>query len=245
MSPAISIGRIAGFPIRLRLSFLFLLGLVFFTMGGLGGVFGVLLTFGSVLLHELGHALVARRLGVRIAAIDLHFLGGAAQMIDPPRTARDEITIAAAGPLVSLSLAGLGFGLGTVMHGGVLLTLGWINLVLGLFNLIPALPMDGGRILRAALAGRLGYRKATEVAVKISRGFAIAFAVAGLALAELQLVLLAVLLWSMGTAERSRAWATAYEDEVVVEPADPYDRHDRNDRYDRNDRPPRIFVVRW
>ena len=85
------LGTVAGIPIRLRASFLALLAFVFLTAGGIAGVFAVLLTFGSVVLHELGHALVARRLGVRIANIDLHFLGGAAQMVDPPRSARDEI----------------------------------------------------------------------------------------------------------------------------------------------------------
>src|SRR5688500_1793538 len=102
MQSGIYLGRLAGFPIRLGWSFLLLLGIVALTAGGLGGVFLVLLTFGSVILHELGHALVARHLGVRIAGIDLHFLGGAALMVDPPRSARDEIAIAAAGPAVSL-----------------------------------------------------------------------------------------------------------------------------------------------
>jgi Zn-dependent protease len=195
------LGTVAGIPIRLRPSFLFLLAFVFLAAGGVTGVFAVLLTFGSVVLHELGHALVARRVGVRIAAIDLHFLGGAAQMIDPPRTSRDEIAIAIAGPLVSLALAGVGLGLGAATGVPVLGWLGWVNLVLGLFNLIPALPMDGGRILRASLAPRLGYRRATEVSVTIARGFAVLFALAGAVFGSLQLVLVAGLVWMLGSAE--------------------------------------------
>src|SRR5689334_176487 len=108
---AFHLGRLAGFPIRLRLSFLLLLGILWFTGGSIGLV---LLTFGSILVHELGHAIVARRLGVRIAAIDLHFLGGAALMVDPPRNADDEFAIAAAGPAVSLGIAALGMGLGAL-----------------------------------------------------------------------------------------------------------------------------------
>jgi Zn-dependent protease len=210
------LGTIAGIPIRIRASFLALLAFVFFTAGGAVGVFAVLLTFGSVVLHELGHALVARRVGVRIAAIDLHFLGGAAQMVDPPRTPADEIVIAIAGPLVSLALAGIGLGLGAATGVPVFAWLGWVNLALGLFNLIPALPMDGGRVLRAALTGRLGHRRATDVAVTVARVFAGLFAVAGLVFGQLQLVLLAGLVWVLASAERRMAAAAAYPTEPPV-----------------------------
>ncbi len=226
-----SLGRLAGIPIRLRLSFFALLLFVFLTMGGLGGVFAVTLTFASVLVHELGHALVARRLGVGIAGIDLHFLGGAAMMVDPPRNAADEMVIAAAGPIVSLALAGLGFGLGAATGVAIFETLGWVNLILGLFNLIPALPMDGGRILRAALARRMSYRAATDLAVKVSRVFVVIFAAGALLLGQLQLALLAGLLWVLGSAERRNASATAYRDEPVVILGRPPT--------------PRFFVTRW
>jgi Zn-dependent protease len=211
-----SIGRVAGIPIRMRLSFLLLLGFVLFFAGGVGAVGVVLLTFASIVVHELGHALVARRLGVRIAAIDLHFLGGAALMVDPPRTANDEIAIAAAGPLVSLALAGLGFGLGAATGVELISMLGWVNLVLALFNLVPALPMDGGRILRAILARRLGYQRATLTAVKVSRVFAALFAVAGIAFGQLNLLLLAGLVWFLGTAEQRAARTAGYRDEPVL-----------------------------
>jgi len=202
----IVLGRISGIPIRLRWSFLFLLGFVFLTAGGFGGLLAVAVAFASIVLHELGHATVAQRLGVRIAAIDLHFLGGAAQMIDPPRSPRDEIAISIAGPAVSLALAGIGLGLGAALGVPFLAMVGWINLVLGLFNLIPALPMDGGRVLRAAMVRRLGYIRATDAAVVVSRVFVVLFAIGGLVAGSLQLVLLAGLLWMMGSAERRAAY---------------------------------------
>jgi Zn-dependent protease len=211
MSPGFLLGRVSGIPIRVRWSFLFLLGFAFFAAGGVAGVFAVLVAFASVVLHELGHATVARRLGVRIGGIDLHFFGGAAQMIDTPRSARDEMLIAAAGPAVSLALAAVGLGLGGALALPFLAMVGWINLVLGLFNLVPALPMDGGRILRAALSLRLGYVRATHLAVAVARVFLVAFAVVGIAAGSLQLVVLAVVLWLMTTAEKRRAAFTSYD----------------------------------
>jgi Zn-dependent protease len=199
------IGRLFGFPVEVNASFLIMLAVVFLWMGGLAGVFVVGLAFGSVLLHELGHSLVARKLGVPVSGIELSFFGGAAKMVDLPRSANDEIAIAAAGPAVSLGLAGLGFGLGAVAASPLLALIGWINLIIAGFNLIPALPMDGGRILRALLTRRMDYVRATEAAVQVSRVAAVAFAVFGLASSSFQLVLLAPLLWVMGTRERALA----------------------------------------
>ncbi|MBP6839552.1 MAG: M50 family metallopeptidase [Kofleriaceae bacterium] len=215
------IGTLLGFPIEVAFSFLLLLGVVLLWMGGLVGLFVVGLAFSSVLLHELGHAVVARRLGVRIAGIELNFFGGAAKMIDLPRSANHEIAIAAAGPAVSLVLAGLGFGLAAlvgpgpgmvagVSAAGLLGLIGWINTIIALFNLIPALPMDGGRILRAALTRRFDYVRATDLAVTVSRVAAAGFVVYGLAFGQLQLVVLAPLLWIMGTREKILARVMAH-----------------------------------
>lgn len=198
------LGSLFGFPIDLNVSFLILLGLVFVAFGGLVGVMIVSLAFASVLLHELGHALVARRLHVRVSGIELGFLGGAAKMVDLPRTPNAEIAIAAAGPAVSLALAGAGLGLGAVLHLPLLATIGWINLVLAGFNLIPALPMDGGRILRAALAKRMSFVRATDVSVQVARVVAIGFGILGL-MGSYQLLFLAPFLWMMGTRERLMA----------------------------------------
>jgi Zn-dependent protease len=216
------LGSVLGFPIDVNLSFLFLLGLVALTMGGLTGVAVVLLAFASVVLHELGHALVARHLGVRVAGIELHFFGGAARIVDVPRRAGDEIAIAAAGPAVSFALAGVAHLLGGIMGGApgaFFQLLGWINLVIGAFNLIPALPMDGGRILRALLARRMSYLRATETSVKIARVFAVGLAIYGVATLQLYLALLAVVLWFMSTAELTAAgyFGVQYRDQPDVE----------------------------
>jgi Zn-dependent protease len=200
------LGRVFGFPVEINLSFLLLLALVFIAFGGVTGVLYVGIAFASVLLHELGHALVARRLNVHVSGIELSFFGGAAKMVDMPRSARHEIAIAAAGPAVSVALAGLGLGLGVALQAPLLATIGWINLGLAIFNLIPALPMDGGRILRALLTYKLDFVRATEVSVQVSRVVAVGFGILGL-MGTYQLLLLAPLLWMMGTRERTMARA--------------------------------------
>lgn len=215
------LGSVLGFPIDVNLSFLFLLGIVALTMGGLTGVAVVLLAFGSVVLHELGHALVARHLGVRVAGIELHFFGGAARMVDVPNRAGDEIAIAAAGPAVSFALGGISFllaGIGGAL-GGFFHLLAWINIVIGAFNLIPALPMDGGRILRALLARRMSYLAATEISVRIARLVAVGFLIYGLVTLQLYLALLAILLWVMSTAEltAARFFGVQYRERPDVE----------------------------
>ena len=208
------LGSVLGFPIDVNLSFLFLLGLVALTMGGLTGVAVVLLAFASVVLHELGHAVVARRLGGRVAGIELHFFGGAAKIVDAPRTPGDEIAIAAAGPAVSFAIAGVSTMLAMLVPPAAPLfgALAWINLLLGAFNLIPAFPMDGGRILRALLQRRMGHLRATEVAVLLARGFAVALGLYGLVTLSFYLILLAVLLWMMSGAEMQVARAHAHHE---------------------------------
>jgi len=204
------LGSVLGFPVYLNLSFVILLAAAYFWLGGLLGVGVVVATFASVLLHELGHAVVARRRKVPVHAIELSFLGGAAQMSTLPRSASDEVAIAIAGPLVSLALAGLGLGLGSVLDSQLVFTLGAINLVLAIFNLVPALPMDGGRILRALMTRRLDYVRATDTAVGLARAVAVGFAVLGVTYGAYQLVVLAPFLWMMGTRERQLARAVAH-----------------------------------
>jgi Zn-dependent protease len=199
------LGSVLGFPVELNLSFLLLLGLVLLAFGGVAGVALVLLVFGSVLLHELGHAVVARKLGVHVAGIELSFFGGAAKMVQLPRTASHEILIAAAGPAVSLVLGGLGLGLGALTHNWLFAWLGWTNLIIAAFNLIPALPMDGGRILRAALTRKMDFVAATDASVMVARVVAIGFGIVALAGGPLQLLILAPYLWMMGTQEKMLA----------------------------------------
>jgi Zn-dependent protease len=147
-----------------------------------------LLFFISILLHEYGHALQARREGMEIEGIDLWLFGGVAQFKGMFPSAGAEFRIAIAGPLVSLVL-GMAFVGVAVVTGtpesvdGVFAWLGYINLVLLVFNLLPALPLDGGRVLRAALwAARDDFRWATRVAAGIGRGFGYLFIAGGLLL---------------------------------------------------------------
>ncbi len=202
MNKSWRLGRVLGFPVDINASFLLLLAVVLFAFGGLAGVALTLLVFGSVLLHELGHAVVARNLGVHIDSIEMSFFGGAARMVNMPRRSRDEILIAAAGPAVSLILGGLGLGLGTMLHSSLFAWIGYTNFIIAAFNLIPALPMDGGRILRAALARKMDFIRATDLSVTIARGVAIAFGVIGITTGPFQLLILAPFLWMMGTQER-------------------------------------------
>lgn len=204
------IGSVLGFPVEINASFLLLLAVMFIWFGGLVGVFLVMLAFGSVLLHELGHAVVSRKLGVPVSGIELSFFGGAAKMVELPKSANHEIAIAAAGPAVSLILAAAGFGLYAATGVGILYLLGWINVVIAIFNLLPALPMDGGRILRALLTRKYDYIRATDVSVTVSRAFAILFVAVALAGGSFQLLILAPLLWMMGTREKQLARAMAH-----------------------------------
>lgn len=233
MNKSWRLGTFFGFPVDLNLSFLLLLALVLVAFGGLTDVVLVSLVFASVVVHELGHALVARQLGVRVSNIELSFFGGAAKMVELPRTATHELLIAAAGPAVSLALGGAGLGLAALLHSPLLGWLGWTNLILAGFNLIPALPMDGGRILRALLTRKMDFVRATDVAVKVARVAAIAFAVIGLTIGAWQLVLLAPFLWLMSTREqmlaRMMADRYAYGRDGYVERTQRW--NDADDRY--------------
>lgn len=232
------LGKLLGFPIEINLSFLILLGLVLVWFGGLVGVLFVCLAFASVVLHELGHALVARQLGVHVAGIELGFLGGAAKMVNLPRTPRHELMIAAAGPAVSLMLGGAFIGIGAALGSPFVATIGWINLVIAGFNLIPALPMDGGRILRALLVPRFGHVGATDIAVSVARVAAIGFVILGLTAHMYQLLILAPFLWLMGTQEKLLArmapddgWQRGYRGGIEVLGPDAWRDRDGGDRW--------------
>ena len=129
-----------------------------------------LAVFGSVLLHELGHALAAKGFGIRTRSIVLHPLGGLASLDRGPETPTEELVVALAGPAVNAVVAG---GAAALWGAGVE-PAAWllaINVGMGLFNLLPAFPMDGGRVLRAALATRMSRTDATAAAVRVARGF--------------------------------------------------------------------------
>ena len=190
--------------VRIHLTFLFLLAFVWFTesatMGPSGAARGLALVgiiFGCVVLHELGHALVARHSGLVVRSILLLPIGGMTLMEEPgpeqSNPARD-IRIAVTGPLVNLVIAGVAalaihllapqvklWGDPLVHAENLPRSLVWSNVFLGVFNLLPAYPMDGGRILRAVLAERMDYVLATRRAVFIGQAFAMALILAGLA----------------------------------------------------------------
>jgi Zn-dependent protease len=195
------IGRLLGFPLEVNLTFLIMLGVFALWFGPVTGLLVVVMVFGSVLLHELGHALLARHLGVPVSGIELHFFGGTAKMMGPPRSAGDEIAIAVAGPAVSFTLGALAVLLLAATGAWPLRLLAAVNLITGAFNLIPALPMDGGRVFRALLQPRLGFLRATEASILVARVFAGGLALYGLLSLQLYLVLLAFVVWTFGSAE--------------------------------------------
>jgi Zn-dependent protease len=176
----------------------------------------LVMLFGVVFLHELGHSLVARRFGIRVLDITFWPLGGMARMSEIPESSKVEGLIAVAGPVVNFALAALAtpvlIALGAVVEtstgvGAALLMLTMqfigINLVLGVFNLIPAFPMDGGRVLRAILGRGGDWVRATEQAVKVGRVFAVLMVLAGLFLGRglIILPLIGLFVWFAGSRE--------------------------------------------
>lgn len=191
---AFGVGSVAGIPIRIHFTFLLFLGWIVLMSPGTGQALWialVLAVFGCVLLHELGHALVARRFGIETRDITLYPIGGLAMLNERPK-ARQEIWISLAGPAVNFVIAaaialillirdgGLPYitsaALGTSFWGALFAA----NLSLALFNLIPAFPMDGGRVLRAVLGLNMPDARATQIAASIGQALAIAFGFFGL-----------------------------------------------------------------
>jgi Zn-dependent protease/predicted transcriptional regulator len=170
--------------------------------------------FASVVLHELGHALTAAHFGVKTRGIMLWPLGGVAQLEQIPDAPREEFLIAAAGPAVTIVIAIVLYvilrvaGIPVNWHnafnngGSFLERLLWINVVLAAFNLLPAFPMDGGRILRALIATRTDHDRATAIAAGIGQAFALAFGLYGIFVSgNLWLVLIAFFVWIAAASE--------------------------------------------
>jgi Zn-dependent protease len=190
---SISLGRVAGVEIGVNWSWIVVVGLVSWSLGAVvfpdetpglsdGTYFAMalvatLLFFASLLLHELGHAVVARREGMEIAGITLWLFGGVARFNGMFPSGRAELRIALAGPVVSLFLGLLFLGVAAALPlpdavEGVVAWLGRINLILLAFNMLPALPLDGGRVLRALLWMRSGdFVRATGTAGALGRAF--------------------------------------------------------------------------
>lgn len=199
------IGRLFGIPIKIHVTLIALIAVLFLLApapgAGVRGIFAIVLLFGSVLLHELGHALVARRYGVRTREIVLLPIGGAALLVEHPREPMHELWIALAGPAVSLLLAGLGFLGGLITPLVALADLVFINLAIGLFNLLPAFPLDGGRALRALLARWMGNPRATRVAARIGRLIALGLFAVAVAYGQLVLGFIAVFVFVAAMSE--------------------------------------------
>ncbi len=213
MSWSFRILRVAGIDVKVHVTFLLLLaffGVVYYSQGGTSaaveGVVFILLLFGCVLLHEFGHALAAKGYGIHTPDITLLPIGGVARLERMPDKPFQELVVALAGPLVNVVIAA---GLFLVMGGrgdfarltqieaadvDMVMKLFSINLMLVVFNMIPAFPMDGGRVLRALLASRMNYARATQVAATIGQGFAVVFGLIGI-LYNPFLLFIAVFVW--------------------------------------------------
>lgn len=223
MSWSIKLFRVKGIDVKVHLTFALILIWAAFVWGttdggGIGeammGVLAMLLLFACITLHELAHSFEALRHGLRVHDIVLLPIGGVSQIEDLPGKPGQELRIALAGPLTSFAISIVLF-VATVFVGGAAVadltsqtpTLsgrGWLgllgyltigNLLLGLFNLIPAFPMDGGRILRALLAMRLEYRRANAIAVAVGQGLAIGIGFLGFLTGNFFLLLIAFFVW--------------------------------------------------
>ena len=193
----ISLGRWVGVPVSLHWSWVLLFLIVLFTSPQFAVVYAGV--FFLVLLHECGHCLAAQHYNMPIHSITLYPFGGAARM-EIPREPMKELVIALAGPAVNLLLIPLFMALGSVHS--ILAILGYYNMVLLVFNLIPAFPMDGGRVLRSCLAHFLkDHTRATTIAARIGQFIAGAFAIIGLMHGQFMLAVIGVFIFLAAEAE--------------------------------------------
>src|SRR6476646_6528741 len=203
MSWSLNIGTIAGTAVRVHVTFLLFLGWIFGASWVAGGpeaawqalAFLVLL-FACVVAHEFGHIFTARAFGVSTPDVTLLPIGGVARLERIPEAPYEEFLVAVAGPLVNIG------DLYAVESpdGSMIDRLAAVNLFLAVFNMIPAFPMDGGRVLRALLAARLGYVRATKVAAFIGQGVAFALGVIGV-FSNPMLIFIAVFVYVAASSE--------------------------------------------
>ena len=220
---SISIARLGGTTVKLHFTFILFIawiGGALFVQGGLeaalGGVSFLLLLFLCVLLHEFGHILAARHFGVSTPEVVLLPIGGVSRLERIPERPREELLMALAGPAVTLAIAILLI----LVHGGLpdpmeiltattgrnlLAQLAYANITLFVFNLIPAFPLDGGRVLRALLSSRFGHLEGTRIAATIGKGAAILLGLVGLMAGHVILVLIAFFIFVAAGAEAGLA----------------------------------------
>jgi Zn-dependent protease len=217
-----NLGTISGIRIRVHWTFLILPIWIYFSsiLAGSGATAAlmslifVLAIFGCVLLHELGHALAARQFGISTRDITLLPIGGVAALERMPREPKQELWIAVAGPLVNIVIAmvlgaillGGGFTASTI-GGGFLWQLAFANVALVVFNMLPAFPMDGGRVLRSILAMFMDWLKATQIAVRVGNIVAIGLGLLGILSGNLMLAFVALFVFVAARAELMSAVA--------------------------------------
>jgi Zn-dependent protease len=215
------LGRFAGIDVFVHPTFLLVLTFPQVSDGGAEGLLLVLAVFGCVLLHEFGHALMARKYGIETADITLYPIGGVARLERMPRSPGAELLIALAGPAVNFALAAGLWSL-TVLSGGLVgwwaVELLWVNLALGLFNLIPAFPMDGGRVFRALLSTWLGRLRATKIAAGLGQLLAITFGLFCAAQGEWRPAILALFIYFAARMELAHVAAEAFRGRYVGDP---------------------------
>ncbi|MFQ5942211.1 MAG: site-2 protease family protein [Anaerolineales bacterium] len=252
MDRGIPLFKVRGIQLRMHFTFplILVLAAIQFALitgrGLTGAVFGVVVTtilFVIVVLHELGHSVAAQSYGIQVKQIVLLPIGGLAQLGRMPEKPSQELVISAAGPLVNFALGavlavfglayGLDLGLQLAIRLPVGITVGAVfsyifaaNLFLGLFNLLPAFPMDGGRILRALLAMRLDYSRATTLAVTIGQGMAALMGLWGFFNGGFFLVLIALFIFGAARQEGRQAQLRRALGDVTVR--DAYSRHVRS-----------------
>ncbi len=226
-----TVGHVRGIPLRLHVSLLLVVPLIATSVasrdlplvgrllgvapGGfvlppllLGLVVAVAL-FAGVLAHELAHALTALRCGGRVRAITLMVLGGVTEIDHPDATSRQQLWTALNGPLASVALGALALALSRIpaLPADLLVVMvlfGWLNLVVAVFNMLPAFPLDGGRVLRAVLEPRLGVERALGVVATIGRVAAMLLVVWGVAAHALMLILVGAFVFMGAGAEQAR-----------------------------------------
>jgi len=229
MKYSLKIFSVFGIPIELHITFLVLMLLIYIVaffkiIPAINLLTALLITlvFVTVVIHELSHSYLAKRYGIKIDRIVLLPIGGLSEMEEIPKDPAQELRIALAGPVSNLVIALIsyivlilfGSSLSAVLL-GVLYYFTIINLILGLFNLLPAFPMDGGRILRAFLAERMSFIKATKLAANIGKQFAIIMAVIGVFF-NILLILIAIFVYVGADAEyKSVLVSTLLGDEMV------------------------------
>ena len=235
MGWSLTIGSVAGTAVRLHFTFVLFLAWIGVTQYLAHGpaaavdtlVFMVLLFF-CVVLHEFGHIFMARRFGVKTPEVILSPIGGMANMERIPEDPRQELQVAIAGPLVNVVIAALlvvGFGIDAGQLGAIdfdtaslAVRLAFVNVMLVVFNLVPAFPMDGGRVLRALLAMTMEPLKATRLAARIGQGFAFLFVLLGLFYNPI-LMLVGIFIYFAAAAEEQTAAFASFARGLAVRDA--------------------------